>query len=74
MLTSGLNRHCHEHKQDQHDTHFYFSPITTPMVMKQMGPPQVNVKPIIAIPDLSTILESSDNDFDNQYAENWLKM
>ena len=42
--------------------------------MKQMGPPQVNVKPIIVIPDLSTILESLDNDFDNQYAENWLKI
>ena len=55
-------------------TPIFTSPITTPMVMKQMGPPQVNAKPIIVIPDLSTILESSDNDFDSQYAENWLKM
>ena len=55
-------------------TPIFTSPIITPMVTKQMGPPQVNVKPIIAIPDLSTILESLDNNFDNQYAENWLKM
>ena len=32
------------------------------------------MKPIIVLPDLSTILESLDNDFDSQYAENWLKM
>ena len=55
-------------------TPIFTSPITTPMVTKQMGHPQSNAKPIIAIPDLSTILESSDNDSDNQYAENWLKM
>ena len=55
-------------------TPIFTSPITTPMVTKQMGPPQVNTKPIIVIPDLSTILESLDNDFDSQYAENWLKM
>ena len=55
-------------------TPIFTSPITTPMAMKQMGPPQCNAKPIIAIPDLSMILESLDNDFDNQYAENWLKM
>ena len=55
-------------------TPIFTSLITTPMVMKQMGPRQVNAKPIIVIPDLSTILESLDNDFDSQYAENWLKM
>ena len=36
-------------------TPIFTSPITTPTVMKQMGPPQVNMKPIIVIPDLSTI-------------------
>ena len=55
-------------------TPIFTSPITTPMVTKWMGPPQVNAKPIIVIPDLSTILESLDNNFDSQYAENWLKM